>query len=117
MELFVSWAILTVIVLLTAALLPGMKVRGVGGALLVAALFGILNFFIGWLFFGVLGIATLGLGFLFAFLTRLVVDAILLKIVDAMTQRLYIRSFGTAFIAALIMSGLGTLAEMLWRSV
>ena len=113
MELLFSWLILTLIVWLTAALLPGFEVRGVGGAILVAALFGVLNFLIGWFLFVIIGLGTLGLGFALAFITRWIVDALVLKIVDGLTQRLTIVSFGRAFLAALIMSGLGTLGEML----
>jgi putative membrane protein len=112
MSILLSWAILTGAVLLTAAVLPGFRIRGVGSALLVAALFGVLNFLLGWLLFVAIGISTLGLGFLLAFVTRWLVDAILLELVDAMTTRLWIAGFGTAFLAAMIMSGLGTLIEL-----
>lgn len=111
MHVFVSWLILSAAVWITAMVLPGMRVKGLGGALLVAALFGILNWLLGWLFFGVIVIGTLGLGYLFAFLTRWVVNAILLKIVDAMTDKLTIDGFGWAFIAGLVMSLLGTLGQ------
>ncbi len=50
---------------------------------------------------------TLGIGLLLSFLTHWFVNAILLKITDALTSRLDIRSFGTALIAALVMSVLG----------
>jgi putative membrane protein len=105
----------TVVVLITAAIVPGFVVRGLGGALLTAALFGVLNVLIGWFFFVLIGIGTLGLGFLLAFVTRWLVDAIVLKIVDGITDRLTIRSFGAAFLAALVMSGLGTLGELLFH--
>jgi putative membrane protein len=113
MSILSSWAVLTAAVLATAAVLPGFRIRGVGSAILVAALFGVLNVLLGWLLFVAIGLGTLGLGFLFAFLTRWLVDAILLRIIDAMTTRLWIAGFGTAFLAAMIMSGLGTLLELL----
>lgn len=113
MELLLSWLILTIIVLLTAAIVPGVTIRGFWGAVLVAGLLGVLNFLIGWFLFVVIGLATLGLGFVLAFLTRLVVDALLLKMIDKFTHRLTIVSFGRAFLAALVMAGLGTLFEML----
>ncbi len=113
MHLLVSWLILSVAVYIAAAILPGVKVRGVGGAILTAAIFGLLNFFIGWLFFTVIGLATLGLGFILAFLTRWVVDAILLKITDAFTDALTVRGFGTALLAALIMAVVGGAGEYL----
>jgi putative membrane protein len=111
MGLLITWLLLTLAVLATAWIIPGFKIRGIGSAVLVAALFGVLNVLIGWLLFAVIGIATLGLGFLLAFVTRWIVNAILLKIVDGLTSHLSIRSFGTALVAALVMSGLGTLFE------
>ena len=110
-HIIATWLVLSVAVWLTSVLLPGFKVRGLGGVLVVAALFGILNWALGWLLFVLIGIGTLGIGFLLAFLTRWIVDAILLKITDAMTDRLEIRSFSWALAAALVMSAVGTVAE------
>jgi len=115
MAWILAWLILAFSVWLTAAILPGMKVSSAGGALLVAAILGLLNVLIGWFIFLVVGIATLGIGFLLAFLTRWVVNAILLKITDAFTSRLTIRGFGTTMIAALLISLFGTLGEWLLR--
>lgn len=47
--------------------------------------------------------------------TRWLVTAILLEGIDAVSERLTIRSFGTAFLGALIMSGVGTVGEALFR--
>ena len=60
-------------------------------------------------------IGTLGLGFLLAFLTRLVVNAILLKLVDAVSDNLSIDGFGWAFIGAACISVLSGLADYLLR--
>jgi putative membrane protein len=59
----------------------------------------------------VLGIATLGIGFLLAFLTRWLVMALLLKFTDALSSNFKIKNFATAIVGALLMSGIGTLAE------
>lgn len=111
LHLLVSWLVLSLVVLATAALLPGFRVRGFSGALVVAALFGVLNVLIGWLLFVAIGIGTLGIGFVLAFITRWVVNAILLKIVDAMTDRLKIDGFRWALFGAACISGLSLLAE------
>lgn len=110
-SLLLSWLVLSLIIAATAAIVPGVTIRGFWGVVLVAALFGVLNVAVGWLLFTIIGIGTLGLGFLLAFVTRVVVNAILLKLVDAMTTRLSIASFGHALLAAVVMSGLGTLFE------
>ncbi|HWB81118.1 MAG TPA: phage holin family protein [Nannocystaceae bacterium] len=115
-SLLISWVVLTLVVLLTAAILPGITVRGFGGALVVAALFGLLNVGIGWLLFIAIGIGTLGLGFVLAFVTRWIVDAILLKLVDAISGSITIASFGHALLAALVMSGIGTLVDWIIRA-
>lgn len=112
LNLLISWLVLSLVVLVTAALLPGFRVRGLGGAVLVAALFGVLNVAIGWLLFVVIGIGTLGIGFLLAFVTRWIVNAILLKLVDAMTDSLEIDGFRWALIGALCISGLSLLADI-----
>jgi len=111
MGMLVSFLVLTAAVWLTAMALPGFKVEGVGGAMTVALLFGLINWAIGWLLFGLIGIGTLGIGFLLAFATRWVVNAIVLKIVDGLTDRLTIDGFGWALAAGACMSGIGTAAE------
>lgn len=111
MNLILSWLILTLAVWGTAALLPGVSVKSLRDALVVAAIFGILNWCIGWLLFVLIGVGTLGLGFLLAFLTRWVVMALLLKITSGLTPRISIRSFGWAMLAAMFMSAIGTFAE------
>jgi len=83
----------------------------VGSAIVVAALIGILNFLLGWLLFAVFTIATLGLAWLLAFITRWIVDAIVLKLVDALSDRLKIDGFRWALAGSFVMSVLGTLAE------
>lgn len=112
-HLLLSWLVLSVSVWLTAMILPGFEVKGFGGAIRIAAIFGILNWAIGSLIFGVLVVATLSLAYFLAFITRVVVNAILLKITDAISDSLSIRGFGHALIAAIIMSGIGTIAERL----
>ena len=104
---FLQWLILAVSFLITAKIVPGVRLSGFWDAIVVAAIFGVLNFLLGWLLYVFIGIATLGIGFLLSFLLRWVVNAILLKITDAFTSRLDVRSFGTALIAALVMSLLG----------
>src|SRR5262245_52195567 len=114
MNMLISWLILSGAFYLTAEVLPGFELKGgAKGALLVAAIFGVINWLVGWLLFVLIGIASLGIGFLLAFLTRWLVNAILLKVVDALSDTLTIRSFGTALIGALIISLLGTVGQWL----
>ena len=96
MELILSWLILSVAVWLTAAILPGFHVKNFGSAVLVAAVFGVLNFLLGWLLFAVFTVVTLGIAWLLAFITRWIINAILLVLTDKLTDHLHIDGFGWA---------------------
>jgi putative membrane protein len=113
MSLLVSWLILSAAVWITALVLPGVHVRGVGGAIVVAAIFGILNALLGWLFVAVFAVAPHGLAWLLAFITRWIINAILLKITDALSDSIKIDGFGWALGAAFMISAIGTLGEWL----
>lgn len=115
MTLLLSWLVLAAAVWLTAAVLPGVHVKSFGSAVLVAALIGVLNFLLGWLLFAVFTVATLGIAWLLAFVTRWIINAIILKVADAMTDRLTVDSFGWALAASLMMSAIGTVGEWLIR--
>jgi len=117
MAFILSWLILSFAVWLTAVVLPGFHVKSFGSAILVAAIFGVLNFLLGWLFFVIFTIATLGLAWLLAFITRWIINAIILMITHKVTDRLTIDGFKWALGGALMMSAIGTLGEWLLRSI
>lgn len=112
MHLLISWVALTLAFWVASLLLPGFKVKGgVLSHLVVAAIFGTLSFFLGWLLYAAIGLGTLGIGFVLSFLTRLVVSTILLLGTDKLTDRLKIDGWKTAFLASLVMAVVGTGAE------
>lgn len=111
MHLLLTWLVLAIAVWLTAAILPGFKVNGFWGAIKAAAVFGTLNWLLGWLFFVMLGIVTLGIGFLLAFITRWIVMAVILRLSDKLSSSIQIDGFGTALLGALLMTALGSLVE------
>jgi putative membrane protein len=117
MRLILSWLILSLAVWVTAAVLPGFHIKGPKSALLVAAIFGVLNFLLGWLLFAIFTVATLGIAWLLAFITRWIINAILLVIVDKLTDHLKIDGFRWALGGALVMSLVGTLGEWVVRRV
>jgi len=117
MSLLLSWLILSIAVWLTAAVLPGFHVKNLPSAFFVAAIFGILNFLLGWLLFALLTIVTLGLAWLLAFITRWIIDAIVLMLTDRLTDALKVDGFGWALGGALMMSAIGTVGEWLVRSI
>ena len=49
-----------------------------------------------------------------AFITRWIVNAILLKVTDVLTSKLTIRSFGSALLASLLIALVGTVADRLF---
>jgi putative membrane protein len=113
--ILVSLLVLSASVWVAAAIVPGFDVRPGWATVRVAALFGVLQWALGWLIFVLLGVGTLGLGFLFAFITRWVVSAILLKVADSLSDSLQIRNFKVALLGALVMSAVGTLGQALLR--
>jgi putative membrane protein len=117
MQLILSWLILSFAVWATDALLPGFHLKSAKSALLVAAIFGVLNLLLGWLLFAVFTVATLGLAWLLAFITRWIINAILLVLTDKLTDHLKIDSFAWALGGALVMSLIGTLGEWVVRAV
>jgi putative membrane protein len=117
MGILLSWLVLSFAVWLTAVVLPGFHVRSFGSAIVVAAIFGILNFLLGWLLFAIFTIATLGLAWLLAFITRWVINALLLLLTDRITDRLTVDGFRWALGGALMMSVIGTVGEWLVRAI
>jgi putative membrane protein len=113
MHLLLSWLILTVAVWLTALVLPGFEVRGFKGAIVVAAIFGLLNALLGTLLFTLIGVATLGIGFLLWFITKWAVLTLLVKLTDAVSENLVVKSWQTAGLAALLMTGISAVTGSL----
>src|SRR5512142_880268 len=105
------WLIYALAFWITAAVVPGFKVDGFAGAVVAAGIFGVLNWLLGTFLFVLLGFATLGIGFILAFLTRWIVNAIVLTLANAVSRRLQIRSFGVAFVAGLLITFLAELGK------
>lgn len=117
MYLLITWLVTSIAVWITAAVLPGFHVKNFGSAVLVALIFGILNVLLGWLFFTVFTIATLGIAWLLAFITRWIINAILLKITDAFTSHLKIDNFGWALAGAFLISLISSMTHWLLRGL
>lgn len=113
MDLLLRWAALSVAIWLTARILPGFQVRDAKSAVLIAAVLGVLHFFVGKVLFFLIGIGTLGLGFLLGFVTRWLVTALLLSLTDSLMDSLTLKNFRTALLGAALMTVLSTLAGSL----
>ena len=111
-HLIVSFIVFTGIALVSPHILPGIKVKGIESAALVAVVFGLLNLVLGWLLTRVIGLVSLPftcltLG-LFALLIPMIVNSILLKITDVVLESFEIKGWGPAFGMGLLF-GLGSL--------
>jgi putative membrane protein len=117
MNLIISWLVLSAAVYVTAMMLSGFHVKNFKSAILVAGLFGVLNLLLGKLLFVSIGLLTLGIGFLLAFLTAWVVNAVILVVTDKLTDHLTIDSFGWAMGGGLMISLLTNVGHWLVNSI
>ena len=115
MSLLIKWLVSSVSVWLTAQLLPGFKVTGFKGALIASAVIGLLQVLIGWLLYFMIGVGTLGIGFLLGFITRVVVTAIIIVLTDKLTKSLKVDGFGNALAGSLIISVVSTVLSRVVR--
>lgn len=114
MSLLVSWLASSLGLWVTAQFLPGFTVRdGFKGAITVAVILGLFQMLFSWLLFGVLAIGTLGLAVLLRPVAEWLITAILLVLTDAVSSTLKIRSFGLAFVGAVIVTVVSNLSSKL----
>lgn len=113
----ISFGVLVVSLFVASSFLEGMQIKGGLTAYAVVALvFGVLNFFLGETFFRLIGFGTLGLGFIFSFISRLLATAIVLRLASTFAEKkLYVKDWRTAFLAALLMSFTTGVCEMILR--
>ena len=114
-SLLIRWAILGLAFAVTASLLGGVDVSGgFWGYVWVSAIFGIVNAIIG----TVLRIITFPLTLLTLGLFSILVNALLLQITDAITNRLTIDEFWwTAIWAAIIMTVVSIILDLMLESL
>lgn len=110
-EVLISWLVLSAVFLVTAMVVPEVKIGSLKSAIIVAAIFGVLSHVLGHVIYVLIGVSTLGLGFLLKTLTRWLVVAVLLKITDLVTTHLTVKKVRTALIAALVISVTSAVAE------
>ena len=98
--LFIRWLILTVAIMVSAYLFPGIEVGGFGSALFAALVLGILNAF----FRPILIILTLPINILSLGLFTFVINAFLLMMVSGVIQGFEVHGFWSAVFGSLIIS-------------
>lgn len=115
MDFLLSILINAAVLIIVAKMLPKVHITGWGAAILAALLIGIFNPTIGWILRAILNVATLGL-FLFiglGFIIRLIVTALIIKLVDWLMPGLRVDGYGTALLLAIIMAITGSLISYL----
>ncbi|MDD3471645.1 MAG: phage holin family protein [Syntrophaceae bacterium] len=100
MRVIVAWIILTVSVLIVPTFVSGVRIQGLGGAIVAAAVLGILNAFIK----PILVFLTFPLTFLTLGLFVLVINAALFYVVGKLELGLQVDDFWSAFWASLIVT-------------
>lgn len=103
-----QFIVFTALVFVAPYLIPGVKVRGIGAAVLVALVFGLLNLLIGWLLTLVLTLLSLPFIVLSLGLFKLVIPtlifAVLLKITDAFLEPFELKGWWPALGMGLLFS-------------
>ncbi len=99
------------VLLLMASLIPEIKVRSYGTAIIVALVIGLLNATVGFLLRLPLNIITLGL---LSFFVRLLVTAIVIKITDKFFSGFEVRTFMAALLLSIAMAIAGTLLDYIY---
>lgn len=112
-SILLSWLTATIGLFIAAKLLDGVRLGSFVDALWAGALLGVLQALLGTLIFVVLGIGTLGIGFLLWFITRWIASAIVILITAALSKRLEVRGFVPALITAFIVAATGSVVHWL----
>lgn len=111
MTFIISLLLNALVLFVIAYLLPQVHIKNYGNAILVALLIGILNATIGMFLRFPLNLITLGL---LTFVVRVVVAAIIIKLVDKMLSGFEVKGFGTALVLAIVMAITGSLLDTIF---
>jgi putative membrane protein len=107
--LLLHWLISAAALIIVAYLFPGIKVAGLGAALLAAIAIGLVNATIGF----VLKILTFPLALLTFGLFLLVINALMLQLASLLVPGFYVAGFWSAFFGAIVLS----IVSMILRSL
>jgi putative membrane protein len=104
MQPLIHLAVLAATIFVLARVLPSVRIRGAGTAVLVAVVFSVLNVFLGWLIRAVLFVpALLTLGLLF-FFVPFIVNTVLLWLTDKAIASFEIRSLSGLLVSSAVIT-------------
>ena len=110
-SILISWLTATLGLWIASRVVPGVRLASFGDAVWAGALLGLLQALLTWLIFVVLGIVTLGIGFLLWFITRWIAAAIVIRITAGLSSRLDVAGFVPALLTALIVALTGSVVR------
>ncbi len=111
LSILLSWLTATLGLWLAANVLDGVRITSFVDAIWAGALLGVLQGVLTGPIFVVLGISTLGIGFLLWFLTRWVASAIVILVTAALSRRVEVDGFIPALVTAFIVAATGTVVR------
>ncbi len=109
LRLLLHWIVNAIALLIVSKIVPGFQVATLGAALIAVIVIGLLNATLGLL----LKIITLPLGILTLGIFFLVINALILKLSSGLVPGFYVRTFGAAFIGAIVLALLQMLFSLL----
>jgi uncharacterized membrane protein YvlD (DUF360 family) len=113
LTLLIAWAAATLGLGLAGKVVRGVRLASLTDAVWAGALVAVLQWSLTGPLFVLLGIGTLGLGFLFWFLTRWIAAALVILLASKISHRLYIDGFFSALITAFIIAAMGGVVRWL----
>ena len=108
MGILIGWLTATLGLWIASQVLRGVRLASFADAVWAGALLGVLNWALHWFIFVALGMATLGLGFLFWFVTRWVASALVILLASKLSSRLHVEGFFNALITAFFVAATGS---------
>ncbi|HEX2678689.1 MAG TPA: phage holin family protein [Polyangiales bacterium] len=112
-NILVSWAAATLGLWVAAQVLRGVRLRSFNDAVWAGALLGVLQAVLSGPIFFLLGIGTLGIGFLLWFITRWIAAAIVVLIASRLSSRFEVTGFMNALLTALFVTLAGSVVRWL----
>lgn len=112
MRLLSEWLLRTLVLFVTAYIVPGFEIKSFFTAIVVALVLGILNLFVK----PILILLTLPLTVLTLGLFTFVINALLLLVTSQLVRDFHIESFMTAIAASIVITIVSTLINLIFRS-
>ncbi len=115
MGILLSWLTATLGLWFASKVLHSVRLTSFNDAIWAGGLLAILQWALTWFIAVLIGIGTLGIGFLLWFITYWIASAIVILLASKLSSRLDVKGFIPALITAFIVSGTGSALSWLLR--